>query len=59
MKCGKCGFESDKNEFRYLYNVKIDESISSRECPKCYSYVECDELAEEKRLEEKPAESVS
>lgn len=52
MKCDKCGFDSDKSQFRYLYNVKIDESISFRECPKCYTYVECDELAGEKELQE-------
>lgn len=57
MKCDKCGFDSDKNQFRYLYNVKIDESISYRECPKCYTYVECDELAEERRTDGKGAGS--
>jgi hypothetical protein len=48
MKCDKCNYEGSKNEFRYLANVQIDESITSRECPKCHTFVKCDELAEEK-----------
>jgi hypothetical protein len=50
MKCSSCGYEGSKGEFRYLYNTRLDEPWTFRECPKCYAQVVCeDELAEEKK----------
>ena len=44
MKCSECGFEAEISEFRYLYNARIDASISMRQCPKCHAWLSCDEL---------------
>jgi hypothetical protein len=47
MKCGECGFEAPLKEFRYLYNARIDASMSLRQCPKCQSWIVADELSGE------------
>ena len=44
MKCTECGNEAPKDEFRYLYNARIDASISMRQCPKCEEVLAIDEL---------------
>ena len=44
MKCTECGNEAPKGEFRYLYNARIDASISMRQCPKCEEVLAIDEL---------------
>ncbi len=49
MRCDKCGFEGHKSEFRYLYNTTLDAETAYRECPKCYNWVVCNELEEERR----------
>jgi len=47
MKCPECGFEADPKEFRYLYNARIDASISMRQCPNCTETVAVDEMSRE------------
>jgi hypothetical protein len=44
MKCLECGHEAPVKEFRYLYNARIDEPISLRQCPKCQEWLAVDEL---------------
>ncbi len=45
MKCTECGFEAQAKDFRYLYNARIDASISLRQCPGCQAWLAVDELA--------------
>jgi len=47
MKCTECGHEAATPEFRYLYNARIDASISMRQCPQCAEVLAVDELAGE------------
>ena len=47
MKCISCGFEAPISEFRYLYNPRIDASLSMRQCPKCQEWNGVDQLKEE------------
>ena len=47
MKCTECGNEAPRNDFRYLYNARIDASISMRQCPKCEEVLAVDELSGE------------
>ncbi len=47
MKCTECGLEAPKNEFRYLYNARIDAPISMRQCPNCEEVLAVDELSGE------------
>lgn len=47
MKCTECGNEAAKSEFRYLYNARIDASISMRQCPNCEEVLAVDELTGE------------
>ena len=44
MKCIECGHEAPVSEFRYLYNARIDSSISIRQCMKCQEWIAVDEL---------------
>jgi hypothetical protein len=44
MKCSECGFEAPLSEFRYLYNARIDASISIRQCKNCEEWLAVDEL---------------
>ena len=43
MTCIHCGYEGPKTSFRYLYNVRLEESAANRECPKCFGWVMVDE----------------
>jgi len=45
MKCTECGHEAPKAEYRYLYNARIDSSISMRQCPNCEEVLAVDELS--------------
>ena len=47
MKCVACGFEGPVDKFRYLYNARIDASMSMRQCPKCNEWNAVDELKDE------------
>ncbi|MBL0713325.1 MAG: hypothetical protein JJV98_06450 [Desulfosarcina sp.] len=47
MKCIGCGFEAPIKEFRYLYNPRIDESMSLRQCMKCQAWLVVDQLKNE------------
>ncbi len=47
MKCVQCGFEAPVADFYYLYNARIDASMSMRECPKCHEWNSVDELTGE------------
>ena len=44
MKCTECGHQAAVNDFRYLYNARIDAPISMRQCPKCQAWLAVDEL---------------
>jgi len=47
MKCTECGHEAPVKDFRYLYNARIDASISMRQCPNCEAWLAVDELVGE------------
>ena len=49
MKCTECGLEAPKNEFRYLYNARIDAPISMGQCPNCEEVLAVDEMKGEIR----------
>jgi len=44
MKCVECGHEAPLKDFRYLYNARIDASISIRQCTNCSQWLAVDEL---------------
>ena len=44
MKCIECGYDAPVQDFRYLYNARIDASISIRQCTKCEAWLAVDEL---------------
>ena len=44
MKCSECGNDAPLQDFRYLYNARIDASISIRQCTKCETWLAVDEL---------------
>lgn len=44
MKCPACGFEAPANKFRYLYNARIDDPLSMRQCIKCGEVIAVNEL---------------
>jgi len=44
MKCTQCSYEAAVPQFRYLYNARIDDSVSLRQCPKCQGWLAVDEL---------------
>ncbi|MFH2067005.1 MAG: hypothetical protein ABIK15_17530 [Pseudomonadota bacterium] len=44
MKCIECGYEAPLENFRYLYNARIDASISIRQCTNCQEWLAVDEL---------------
>ena len=43
MKCSECGFEAPLAKFRYLYNARIDASVSIRQCTSCGAQLAVDE----------------
>lgn len=47
MKCSECGYEGSMDKFRYLYNARIDASISMRQCPECAETLAVNELSGE------------
>jgi hypothetical protein len=44
MKCTECGHDGPLDDFRYLYNARIDESISMRQCIRCKEWLAVDEM---------------
>ncbi len=46
MKCTECAHEAELDDFRYLYNPRIDSSISLRQCPGCHRRVKVDESSQ-------------
>ena len=44
MKCIECGHDAPLETFRYLYNARIDASISIRQCTSCEEWLAVDEL---------------
>lgn len=44
MKCKECGYDAPLKDFRYLYNARIDSSVSLRQCPQCQAWLAIDEL---------------
>jgi hypothetical protein len=57
MKCTECSFEAPVEKFRYLYNARIDASISLRQCPQCQAWLATDELAGEATQKVGPGEA--
>ncbi|GAB6268325.1 hypothetical protein DS62_00475 [Smithella sp. SC_K08D17] len=45
MKCVECNFDGPSDKFRYLYNARIDSSLTLRQCPNCQVWLAVDELA--------------
>ena len=39
MKCVECNFEGPVDKFRYLYNARINASLSMRQCPNCLTHL--------------------
>ncbi len=44
MKCTECSYEAEVAKFRYLYNARIDASMTLRQCPQCQAWLAVDEL---------------
>ena len=44
MKCSECSHEAPLSDFRYLYNARIDASVSIRQCTSCGTQLAIDEL---------------
>nr|KGL06507.1 masE-like protein [Smithella sp. SCADC] len=44
MKCVECKFDGPIDKFRYLYNARIDSSMTLRQCPNCQAWLAVDEL---------------
>jgi hypothetical protein len=44
MKCSECAHEAPLADFRYLYNARIDASVSIRQCTSCGAQLAVDEL---------------
>lgn len=42
-QCPECGHNGPISDFRYLYNPKIDDSVSLRQCTKCSATLMLDE----------------
>ena len=57
MKCTGCGYEAPVAKFRYLYNARVDSSISLRQCPKCEEWLGVDELKGEAVQSVNPGEA--
>ncbi len=57
MKCTTCGHEAPVAKFRYLYNARIDASISLRQCPQCQEWLAVDELVGETKQRCTPGEA--
>ena len=57
MKCSECGHEAPVSEFRYLYNARIDASVSMRQCPKCQEWLAINELKGEAMQKVAPGEA--
>jgi len=57
MKCSECSHEAPVSEFRYLYNARIDASVSMRQCPKCQSWLAINELKGEAMQKVSPGEA--
>jgi len=57
MKCTECGHEAESGSFRYLYNARIDASVSLRQCPSCQEWLAVDELKSEVRQKVRPGEA--
>ena len=45
MQCLECGLEGPIGKFRYLYNARIDSSLTLRQCPNCQVWLVVDELS--------------
>jgi hypothetical protein len=57
LKCTECGYASSKAEFRYLYNARIDDSITLRQCPNCQTWIAVDEMTRTVRQKVGPGEA--
>ena len=47
MKCIECSHEAGIRDFRYLYNARVDASVTLRQCPHCQNWLAVDELTGE------------
>lgn len=57
MKCTGCSYDAPLSKFRYLYNARVDASISLRQCPKCEEWLGVDELKGEVVQSANPGEA--
>ena len=57
MKCISCGHEAALGEFRYLYNARIDASMTLRQCPQCQEWLAVDERTGEVQQKVGPGEA--
>ena len=57
MKCTECSYEAGVSKFRYLYNARIDASVTLRQCPQCHAWLAVDELKGEASQKVGPGEA--
>jgi hypothetical protein len=57
MKCTECDYTAPAASFRYLYNARIDASLTLRQCPDCREWLAVDELAGEIRQSVGPGQA--
>ncbi len=57
MKCISCGHEAAPKDFRYLYNARIDASMTLRQCPQCQEWLAVNELTGEVQQKVGPGEA--
>ncbi|HOO44594.1 MAG TPA: hypothetical protein PLM29_00085 [Deltaproteobacteria bacterium] len=58
MKCAECDYEAPKSSFRYLYNARIDASVTLRQCPNCQTWIAVDELLGFTRFKIRPGDAI-
>lgn len=57
MKCVECTYEAPVDKFIYLYNARIDASVTLRQCPNCQAWLAVDELTGSIRQKVGPGEA--
>ena len=57
MKCIECNYEASIDKFRYLYNARIDSSLTLRQCPNCQAWLAVDELSSSVKQKVGPGEA--
>ena len=57
MQCVECKYEAPVSKFRYLYNARIDSSVTLRQCPNCQAWLAVDELSSSVKQKVGPGEA--